>query len=156
MHEIDAGSTAFYDHEHETAAARERRAPDWGGDEVFASHGSRRRFTRPDRPHMRVHALGVPSPEATHEPAPVDPRRDPHAGERPERTAAGRRTVTITGRPGALAEPVRPVYTTERRRPAPTVADRLGARPDRVAGWAFGLGLTLILIAVSTADAAVI
>jgi hypothetical protein len=32
--------------------------------------------------------------------------------------------------------------------------ERVGARPDRVAAWAFGLGLLLILIAVSTADAA--
>jgi hypothetical protein len=57
-----------------------------------------------------------------------------------------RRTVSITGRP----DKVRPVA----RRPQPTVHDRLTMRPDRIAGWAFGLGITLILIAVGTADAA--
>ena len=61
---------------------------------------------------------------------------------------AGRRTVKIGGRPGELqASPVR-------RRPPRTASERLGARPDRVAAWAFALGLLLILIAVATANAA--
>ena len=160
MPEIDAGTPAFYDHQSGADTTRERRAPDWGGDELF-SEAPRRRFTRPDRPHMRVHPLGVAAPDpAEHRvieshvaPSSATHRRDPH-GERPERAANGRRTVTITGRPGALTAP-RPA-AIERRRPAPTVADRIGGRPDRIAGWAFGLGLTLILVAVSTADAAVI
>jgi hypothetical protein len=42
-----------------------------------------------------------------------------------------------------------------RRRPPRTASERLGARPDRVAAWAFVLGLLLILIAVATANAAV-
>ena len=41
-----------------------------------------------------------------------------------------------------------------RRRPPRTASERLGARPDRVAAWAFALGLLLILIAVATANAA--
>jgi hypothetical protein len=97
---------------------------------------------------MRVHPLGTSLPEPAADAAP-SPRRDPHA-ERYERAANGRRTVVVTGRPGALAEPPRPAIS-ERRRPAPTVADRIGGRPDRVAGWAFGLGLTLIAVTVATA-----
>jgi hypothetical protein len=63
-----------------------------------------------------------------------------------EEPAAGRRTVTITGRPGLAAAPARPPVT-ERRRPARTVDERIGGRPDRVAGWAFGMGLLLIVVA---------
>ncbi len=62
-----------------------------------------------------------------------------------------RRTVTVTGQP----EP-RPL-TRERRRPQPTIRERLlSDRPDKIAGWAFGLGITLILIALGTADGGVI
>ena len=60
---------------------------------------------------------------------------------------AGRRTVTITGRPGqAVAAPARPLVA-ERRRPSRSVDERIGGRPDRVAGWAFGMGLLLIAVA---------
>jgi hypothetical protein len=70
-----------------------------------------------------------------------------------ERAPNGRRTVLITGRPGAHPAP-RPDVVAARRRPPRTVHERLGARPDRVAAWACGLGVTLILAAVATADAA--
>ena len=61
------------------------------------------------------------------------PRRDP---------ATGRRTVTIRGQ--ASAPP--------RRRPGP--ATRVGSRPDRIALWAFLMGLFLVFVATATADAA--
>jgi hypothetical protein len=61
------------------------------------------------------------------------PRRDP---------VTGRRTVVITGQ---SAPP--------RRRPSP-VATRVGSRPDRIAMWAFLLGLFLVFVATATADAA--
>lgn len=66
--------------------------------------------------------------------------------------SSARRTVTITGRP----DPVPSVYCSQRARDRRSVSiqDRLASRPDRVAGWAFGLGLLLILISVSTAHAA--
>ncbi len=80
-------------------------------------------------------------PAALPEPLPV-PSAAPDAPE-------GRRTVRITGRPGASAVPAR-------RRPQPTLDDRVGSRPDRIAGWAFGLGITLILIAMGTSDAGII
>ena len=57
---------------------------------------------------------------------------------------AGRRTVTVTGHPEPRV--IRP------RRPAPTVDQRIGHRPDRIAGWAFALGMLLILIAILTAN----
>jgi hypothetical protein len=63
--------------------------------------------------------------------------------------ADGRRTVQITGRPDG--EPL--VRRSDRdRRPPRTAGERLGARPDRVAGWAFGLGMLLITVAVGTAQ----
>jgi hypothetical protein len=62
-----------------------------------------------------------------------------------ERPVPPRRTVTITGRPGEAHRPVR-------RRPPRTASERVGARPDRIAAWAFALGMLLIVIAVATAQ----
>lgn len=59
---------------------------------------------------------------------------------------AGRRTVTITGNPGRAPAPARPLVT-DRRRPPRTVGERFGESPDRVAGWAFGMGILLIVVA---------
>ena len=56
-----------------------------------------------------------------------------------------RRTITITGNPGQNAA---------RRRRSPT-QEQLAARPDRVALWAFLLGLFLVLVAAATANAGV-
>jgi hypothetical protein len=65
-----------------------------------------------------------------HDDAPV---RDPETG---------RRTVVITGQ--RTAPP--------RRRP--DAAARIGPRPDRIAMWAFLLGMFLVAVATATADAA--
>jgi hypothetical protein len=54
----------------------------------------------------------------------------------------GRRTVKITGQP-----------LPARRRPSPTQS-QIQARPDRIALWAFLLGLFLVFMAVATANAA--
>ena len=54
----------------------------------------------------------------------------------------GRRTVKITGQP-----------MPARRRPSPTQS-QIQARPDRIALWAFVLGLFLVFMAVATANAA--
>jgi hypothetical protein len=59
--------------------------------------------------------------------------------------ADGRRTVAITGRPERPAAVVPP--QTDRRRPSRTLDERIGARPDRVAGLAFGMSLVLIAVA---------
>jgi hypothetical protein len=53
-----------------------------------------------------------------------------------------RRTVRITGQPGP----------PPRRRSA--AQQRIAARPDRIALWAFLLGLFLVLMAAATANAA--
>jgi hypothetical protein len=53
----------------------------------------------------------------------------------------GRRTVRITGQP-----------TPPRRRP-PRTQSQIQARPDRVALWAFVLGMFLVFMAVATANA---
>jgi hypothetical protein len=59
--------------------------------------------------------------------------------------AAPTRRVTVTGHPDAY---------TVRRRPAPTLDERhVGSRPERIAAWAFAMGLLLILIAFLTAHA---
>jgi hypothetical protein len=56
----------------------------------------------------------------------------------------GRRTVKIGGRPAE--------FHPTSRRPSRTVHERLGPRPDRIAAWAFALGILLILIAIATAN----
>jgi hypothetical protein len=58
-----------------------------------------------------------------------------------------RRTVHITGRPEAARAPL----PSRRHRPR-TTADRVGPRPDKVALYAFILGILLILIALSSAS----
>jgi hypothetical protein len=61
-----------------------------------------------------------------------------------------RRTVKIGGRPEGSLEAAR--YQRDRaRRPKRTAHERVGHRPDRIAMWAFALGLLLILIAILTA-----
>jgi hypothetical protein len=86
----------------------------------------------------------LPDPEPT---APRGPSRAATAwaeGRTPLRAAPNpnRRTVTITGQTVA-----------PRRRPSVT-AQRVGARPDRIAGWAVLLGLFLVFVAEATAHAA--
>ncbi len=94
----------------------------------------------------------APADPAPHRPrgfetAPADraPYR-PHGVERP--ATAERRTITITGHP---------VPPRRRRSPAsrPSPAKQhIAARPDRLALWAFLLGLFLVLVAAATANAA--
>ena len=70
--------------------------------------------------------------------------RDARADEvyAPAYAENGRRTVKITGQP-----------MPARRRPSPTQS-QIQARPDRIALWAFVLGLFLVFMAVATANAA--
>ena len=90
-------------------------------------------------------------------PAVAPPRAAPAAGPlgAPRAVArAGRPTKLITGRPDGAPRPPAELMSLERRRPARTPAEWVGARPERIVAWAFALGLLLILIAISTADAA--
>jgi hypothetical protein len=70
-----------------------------------------------------------------------------------ERAPNGRRTKVITGRPEGGSRTVS-LSPAERRRPPRTPAEWIGPRPERIVAWAFALGLLLILVAISTADAA--
>jgi hypothetical protein len=78
------------------------------------------------------------------EPTPLRPRGNFDGPARGFDGAAPgeRRTVTITGHP-----------VPPRRRRSPT-HEQIVARPDRVALWAFLLGLFLVLVAAATANAA--
>jgi hypothetical protein len=70
-----------------------------------------------------------------------------------EPAPTGRTTKVITGHPGEAPQPL-PTVRSERRRAPRSPAEWIGPRPERIVGWAFALGLILILIAISTADAA--
>jgi hypothetical protein len=74
----------------------------------------------------------TPAPSA----APADPAPEP---------VAERRTITITGRP----TPGHPAPVRRRR----AVVDAQLAQPDRIALWAFLLGLLLVAVAAGTAHA---
>jgi hypothetical protein len=78
---------------------------------------------------------------------------DRDLGDEPEELPAAaapaeRRTVRIGGRPEGSLEAARSYRDRSRRRPPKRAHERLGARPDRIAMWAFALGLLLILIAI--------
>jgi hypothetical protein len=97
-----------------------------------------------------------PAPSAAESPADDAPGRSrrPGAGRseagRGPTPVAGRRTVRIGSRRDAADQAVS-AQPTRRRRPPRPVHERVGASPDRIAAWAFALGLVLILIAVVTA-----
>lgn len=70
-----------------------------------------------------------------------------------ERVDAPRRTVQITGRT-VPAPALRLPTQGGRRRRARRPAERLGRRPDRIALWAVGLALFLILVAATSSSQA--
>jgi hypothetical protein len=118
-------------------ALRAREADDelWAGDEPFA-----------DREAEPVAELPVDEAEiADAQDAPlVEPA--PQVDGVVRGTQEGRRTVKIGGRPAEFYGPP----ARARQRPPRTVHERLGPRPERIAAWAFALGILLILIAVAT------
>jgi hypothetical protein len=140
----------------EDAPAAEREPiDDWGldPDALAAARDPRRpgpepRRTRPEPPSAE------PAPTAGHEPAlPDDPAPHP-ASSRSTGGVPGRRTVVIgrSGRPES-PHPEAPFASVSRRRPPRTIAERIGGQPDRIVGWAFALGLILILVAIVTSHA---
>jgi hypothetical protein len=104
----------------------------------------RRRAAEAARPSLRA-VEDLPP-----EPAPARDRAHAPATARPASLVAERRTVQITGRPGARALPR--LVEVERRRPARRPAERVGARPERLALWAVVLCLFLILVAATSAS----
>lgn len=171
MSHSELAIAGLYDHEHEAVREQQRRVPDWGGDDVFASTPRRRRFEHRDERggHLRrrdthEHALpgrDEPAPVADappeDQPSPTDAlvlgdapvmTADPYL-EEPQIAANGRRVVTITGHPGATTRTARPLDVAPRRAPR-TWDERLTQQPERIAMWAFALGLLLIVIAVAS------
>jgi hypothetical protein len=95
---------------------------------IEAAEGRPGRFERESPARETATADGAGLRPVALPPAPV---------ARPE---PGRRTITITGQP-----------TPARRRS--TIAQRQLAQPDRIALWAFLLGLFLVAVAAGTAHA---
>jgi hypothetical protein len=92
----------------------------------------------------------------------IERRRALEAHNKTRREPGSRRTVSITGHPSRPATPLHlvsdvedpsPARAPHRRRAPRRVSDRLGTRPDRIAGWAVLLGFTLVLITMLTAHA---
>jgi hypothetical protein len=137
--ELWAGDEAFA----EAPAADEPRAPEaWAEDEPFADDEAEARTEAEDRWAAaeawaaRGDAVGADEIAA--------PRDDGVVRGGVE----GRRTVKIGGRPMEFHG-----TPTSHRRPPRTVHERLGPRPERIAAWAFALGMLLILIAIATQNA---
>ena len=121
--------------------ARSRRRPveDWGADDAFERGG-------PEAPVAAPAAAltEVPTAEESIVAEVVE------APEPEEVVSDGRRTIRINGRPGEVSEIAPFTSAARRRRPSPTVEERLAGDPTRIIAWAFLLGLLLILIAVLT------
>jgi hypothetical protein len=104
----------------------------------------------------RAERLGLSVVEGASEPATIVRDADEPAAGRHRfdvsgafvEPPVGRRTRVITGHPGGTPRPLPTVAA--RRRPARTPVDWIGPRPERIVGWAFVLGLVLILIALLT------
>jgi hypothetical protein len=116
----------------EALKARQEHDAVWAGDEPFADEA--REDEEPPLAEVRDLAEAFVPASAAHPDAIV------RGG------VEGRRTVKIGGRPADFHS------APARRRPPRTVHERVGARPDRIAAWAFALGLLLILIAIATAN----
>lgn len=120
--------------------ARRRHDEVWAGDEPFAD--DERGAAAGDAPASESFAAAAEAFEAG--------GRFAEGSSEPDGIVRGgvegRRTVKIGGRPAEFYSP------PARRRPSRTVHERLGPRPDRIAAWAFALGILLILIAVATAN----
>jgi hypothetical protein len=100
------------------------------------------RASESDEEPRQIGLAAAPTEDATHD----TPRRfqrgsDFQRGPDAESPAGERRTITITGRPGPPAR---------RRR---SVVESQLAQPDRIALWAFLLGLFLVAVAAGTAHA---
>ena len=105
---------------------------------------------RPEDVPSEIAAITADRDLGEDEPAPAEPApAEPYAGTGP-RAPGERRTVRIAGRPEGSLEAAR-FHREHARRPSRTAHERVGARPDRLAMWAFALGMLLILIALLSA-----
>jgi hypothetical protein len=145
----DAPPTSSADPGDELAHVRARRAMAARQDGGPFDHEPRRtgRFDREPGPRS------APAPVRT-APAPVPATAPPAAApHRPLVVPIERRTVRITGHPGARAG-ISGLFEVDRRRAARRPVERIGPRPDRLAMWAVLLGLFLILVAATSSHAA--
>ena len=110
--------------------ARRRHDEVWAGDEPFAEEPAR-------DPYASAIEAFAPGGRFAEE-APPRTRSEPDGIARGG--IEGRRTVKIGGRPAEF-------HPSPARRSSRTIHERLGPRPDRIAAWAFALGILLILIA---------
>jgi hypothetical protein len=169
-------SSALYDQQNEDPVA------DWGGDDLFTRMPRPRAVDDAPAPRFQpslalVDASAARDVSAARDAAgawdaaawraATEPGSDPApapewhptvrqwdgSSELAERAPNGRRTTVITGRPDGAPRPLS-FAPADSRRPARTPAERVGPRPERIMAWAFVLGLLLIMIAISTADAA--
>jgi hypothetical protein len=115
--------------------ARRRHDEVWAGDEPFAEEPA----ADPYASAIEAFAPGGRFAE------PVPARTRPEPDDIVRGGVEGRRTVKIGGRPAEF-------HPSPTRRPSQAIHERLGPRPDRIAAWAFALGILLILIAVATAN----
>jgi hypothetical protein len=117
-------------------AAESSRSPAEASRSAAKSSRSAAESTQPDEEPRAIGLAAAPSEDATHR-ASRRFQRDGDADSEPP--VAERRTITITGRPGP-----------PRRR---SVVESQLAQPDRIALWAFLLGLFLVAVAAGTAHA---
>jgi hypothetical protein len=117
--------------------ARRRHDEIWAGDEPFADEPSAAAATDPYADAAEAFGPGGRFAEET----PAKPSRP---DDIVRGGVEGRRTVKIGGRPAEF-------HPTPNRRTR-AMHERLGPRPDRIAAWAFALGILLILIAIATAN----
>ena len=142
----------------------------WWAEVEHLREAAERRHGEPSR-RERQSSPGEPFADRQR-PARVEanPRSEAASGPSP----AQRRTVRIRGQviPTAPARPlheagdaeldavvvagpwVRQVPSQAHRRPRKRVSERVGPRPDRIALWAFVVGLLLVVIAAATAHGA--
>ncbi|MBA2644120.1 MAG: hypothetical protein H0U80_01595 [Solirubrobacterales bacterium] len=165
-HELEYDESEHEQPEPDEPGDRERRRPpvaDWGGDDLF-NQAPRRRFARtgsgthvrrPSASPITSHQLRRNSDVASSAPLhSLEGRAGDLDDDSPvDFHAIVRPPVVTVYEPDAVARAGEARVARDRRRPRRTVDQRLGARPDRVAAWAFMLGLMLILLAVGTADA---
>jgi hypothetical protein len=132
---------------HEGPARRRRRpVEDWGAGDAFGDTGSVRE-PEPTAPEPDAGLLAVAGRPAA---SPTEEFVEVVDTPEPEVVSDGRRTIRINGRPGEVSQIAPFTSTARRRRPPPTVQERLAGDPTRIIAWAFLLGLLLILIAVLT------
>ena len=138
----------------EWSGGHDRRRPARTPDEAAHERAERLGIEVVDaeEPEVKGHSMAFALAAAAWVPDVTGRAEALHVGDGWDRSGE-RPTKVITGRPGDAPRPL-PMTPAARRRAPRTPAEFVGPRPERIMAWAFALGLLLILIAISTADAA--